>query len=255
MSQPAARPKARKATPRKLAVRKAVPRKKPAPRMEDYLNKPPKGWVDLKTFIPGIKLSIRYHTADNFTGAPLAGYGAPGAWMRRKAALGLKKVQAWLNKRGYGLIVYDAYRPYRGTLAMVAWTYRTRQTHLLKQGYIATRSGHNRGHTVDLSMVTLKSGKLVDMGTPWDTLSKKSHTRNARGQIRKNRMLLVRAMRVGGFRNYWKEWWHFSFRMKARPRNVPYGCYEPSEKDWRPPKGWRRPGYKPAMKWNPRPCR
>ena len=221
-----------------------------------YLNKPPRGFVDLRRFIPGIKLKILYHTRRNFTGAPLPGYGAPGAWMLRKPALALRRVHLRLKKRGLGLLVYDAYRPIRGTLGMVAWTYRTRQTHLLRRGYIARRSGHNHGHTVDLTIVSLKTGKPLDMGTAWDTLDPRSHTYNAKGRVLRNRLLLKKQMRRVGFSPYLKEWWHFRYRMKrTRPRDVPYGCYEAPERKWRPHKRWKKPGFRMPKSWKPTPCR
>lgn len=220
-----------------------------------YLNKPPSGFVDLLKFIPSIRSDIRYHTPNNFTGSPLPGYGAPGAWMRLKAAKALARVQKILLKKGYGIIVYDAYRPIRGTLGMVAWAKRVRKTHLLKEGYIATRSGHNKGHTIDLSIFSLKTGKLVDMGTPWDSFSKRTHTKNVKGRFLKNRMILVKAMKKGGFRNYWKEWWHFSYKMKAKPIDVPYGCYEAPEGKWKRIEKWDMPGFKMPMTWTPKPCK
>ncbi len=237
---------------------KRVARPKPKPRpvdMRKYLRDPPKGFVDLKKFIPGIRLSIRYHTPRNFTEAPLPGYGAPGAWMLKRAAKALKQVQKDAEKRGLGLLVYDAYRPIRGTLGMAAWATRTEQMHLFKNGYIARYSGHNHGHTVDLTIVDLKTGKPLDMGTPWDTLNTKSHTRNAKGKHLRNRLLLRKLMRRRGFRPYYKEWWHFGFRMRGtKRRDVPYGCFESDEGEWKAPRGWDKPGYKMPMKWQPEPC-
>lgn len=207
---------------------------------------PPEGWTDLDT-LDGVQLEIRYHTADNFTGAPLPGYGVPAAWLRDGPAQALLKVQRDLAAQGYGLRVYDAYRPLRGTLAMVAWATRTHQTHLLDEGYIARRSNHNRGNTVDLTLVDLATGQPVDMGTPWDTLTTQAHTRNATGSARQHRDLLVQAMRAHGWINYWKEWWHFTWQPDAKPahRDVPYGCQEPDEGAWKPPTGWSAPGYTP----------
>ena len=75
---------------------------------------------------------------------PLPGYGVPGAWLREQPATALAEVQKLFNEQGLGLLVYDAYRPLRGTLGMVAWAHRTDQVHLLDTGYIARRSGHNR---------------------------------------------------------------------------------------------------------------
>ena len=79
-------------------------------------NPPPAGWVDLQQHIPEIRCDIRYHTANNFTGAPLPGYGVPGAWLREEPADSLATVQKALNEQGLGLLVYDAYRPLRGSV-------------------------------------------------------------------------------------------------------------------------------------------
>lgn len=226
-----------------------------APSRESALRSPPEGFVELTGAVPGLRLDIRYHTAANFTGAPVPGYGAPGAWLREEPAWALARVQRSLAEKGLGLVVYDAYRPVRGTLAMVAWAERTGQSKLVSGGYIARRSGHNHGHTVDLGLVELDSGKPLDMGTDFDTLSAKSHTLAAEGVALENRLTLKRAMEKQGFRNYSREWWHFSFRMKGtRPRDVPYGCFESDEGRWLPPQGWERPGYQMPMKWNAAPC-
>lgn len=215
----------------------------PAP--EDYLNPPPDGFVDLRGHVPGIRTEVRYHTANNFTEAPLPGYGAPGAWLLKEPADALAKVQADLAKEGLGLLVYDAYRPRRGTLGMVAWAERTDQVFLLDNGYIARLSGHNRGNTIDLTLADLRTGEPLDMGTPWDTLSEASHTKNAEGEALDNRLKLKTAMEAHGFGYYYKEWWHFSYKMDPRPthRDVPYGCFEPDEGAWSGPSGWNEPGF------------
>lgn len=191
---------------------------------------PPKGFIDLEALIDGLVLDIRYHRADNFTGAPIAGYGAPKAWLLEAPAQALKRVQASLRKQGLGLIIYDAYRPRRGTDAMVAWAERTGQTALLDGGYIARRSRHNHGTTVDLGLVDLKSGRALDMGTDFDTLTPQSRTRAAKGKALQNRLLLKAAMEKEGFRAYFREWWHFQFTVPgSRPRDVPYGQCEIDE--------------------------
>lgn len=219
--------------------------KVPTPDLAVHQRPPPEGWVDLRTAVPGARFDVRYHTADNFTEAPLPGYGVPGAWLQKAPAEALARVQARLEKKGLGLLIYDAYRPLRGTLGMVAWAKRTDQVHLLDGGYIARRSGHNKGHTIDLSVVDLATGQEIDMGTPWDTLSEASHTKNATGEALANRMILRDAMHVEGFRNYWREWWHFSFAMEGKlpHRDVPYACFEPAEGQWKAPAGWEAPGY------------
>jgi len=207
-------------------------------------NPPPEGWVDLDT-IPGVTFDIRYHTADNFTGAPVPGYGVAAAWLRKAPAEALARVQARLAERGLALKVYDAYRPSRGTKAMVAWAERTGQVHLLDDGYVARVSGHNRGHTIDLSVVEAATGRELDMGSPWDTLSEVSHTKNATGPALENRLLLKTAMEAEGWKAYWKEWWHFTYPPEGTPptRDVPYACWEPAEGTWTAPAGWNLAGW------------
>lgn len=189
---------------------------------------PPPGWADLREVATGIRFDIRYATADNFTGAPLPGYGHPGAWLREAPAADLAAVHADLAPQGYGLLVYDAYRPLRATLAMVAWAERTGNEHLLDQGYVARRSNHNRGTTVDLTLVRLDTGEPVDMGVPWDTLDARAHTANAQGEVARVRRILVDAMRRRGFVNYSKEWWHFTWHPEESwaPSDVPYATAE-----------------------------
>lgn len=205
---------------------------------------PPPGFVDLQKVVPGIQIDIRYHTPNNFTGAPLPGYATPGAWMLKEPAEALAKVQAALAKDGLGLLVYDAYRPLRGTLAMVAWAERTNQVNLLDNGYIARRSGHNHGHTIDLTAIDLKTKQPLDMGTPWDTLNEDSHTMRAKGAQLQNRLKLKNAMEAQGFKAYLKEWWHFSYPLQGtKGRDVPYGCAEAIEGKWTPPAGWNTPGF------------
>ena len=239
---PVAEPPAQVA-PAAIPAREPRPAAEPEPPPLDparLRNRPPDGWVDLTAVIPSLALDIRYHTVDNFTGAPLPGYAVPGAWLQQAPAEALAAVQADLAPTGLGLLVYDAYRPLRGTLGMVAWAKRTDQVHLLDDGYIARRSGHNKGNTVDLTLVDLATGRAIDMGTPWDTLDERSHTRNATGPALDNRMKLVAAMRAHGWRNYSKEWWHFTFAMEGdlRHRDVPYACFEAEEGAWQAPAGW-----------------
>jgi D-alanyl-D-alanine dipeptidase len=120
---------------------------------QDALRDPPPGFVDLKDAVPGIRLDIRYATANNFTGAVLPGYAVAGAWLRTDAAKSLALVQADLAREGLGLLVHDAYRPARASEAMVTWARQSRRGDLLEDGYVARRSNHNRGTTVDLTLV------------------------------------------------------------------------------------------------------
>jgi len=167
--------------------------------------------TDLRILDPRIVVDLRYATANNFTGAPLPGYLANRAFMRREAAAALARVEGDLRPRGLGLKVFDAYRPVRATLAMVAWTQRVNRPDLLTDGYIASRSRHNLGLAIDLTLIDLATGKELEMGTPFDTFSAAAHTANASGEAAANRQKLKAAMEREGFVNYDQEWWHFSF--------------------------------------------
>jgi D-alanyl-D-alanine dipeptidase len=167
--------------------------------------------VDVRAAEPSIVVEARYATSNNFTGAPLPGYLANRAFLRREAAAALARVQRRLRPEGLGLKVFDAYRPVRATLAMVDWTKRVNRSDLLTDGYIASRSRHNLGLAIDLTLVELASGRELDMGTPFDTFSSAAHTANATGEAAANRQRLKRAMEAEGFVNYDQEWWHFSF--------------------------------------------
>ena len=167
--------------------------------------------VDVQSVDSSIRVDARYAGANNFTGAPLPGYEAPRALLRREVAAALGRVQARLRTGGLGLLVFDGYRPVRATLAMVDWAERTGRADLLNDGYIARRSRHNQGVAVDLTLVDPASGTQLDMGTPFDTFSEVAHTANAAGRVLRYRQLLVRAMESEGFTNYEKEWWHFTY--------------------------------------------
>jgi D-alanyl-D-alanine dipeptidase len=169
--------------------------------------------TDVRTLDPRIVVDLRYATANNFTGAPLPGYLANRAFMRREAAAALGRVEGDLRPRSLGLKVFDAYRPVRATLAMVDWTQRVNRPDLLTDGYIASRSRHNLGLAIDLTLIDISTGRELEMGTPFDTFSAAAHTANASGEAAANRQRLKAAMEREGFVNYDQEWWHFSFEV------------------------------------------
>ncbi len=171
--------------------------------------------VDVRSLDSTIQVDARYATPDNFTGAPLPGYEAPRALLRREVAAALVRVQARLRTGDMGLRVFDGYRPVRATLAMVDWAERTGRRALLDSGYIARRSRHNLGVAVDLTLVDLATGTEVPMGTPFDTFTEAAHTANAEGRVRRYRQILVRVMEAEGFTNYDQEWWHFSYPVEG----------------------------------------
>jgi zinc D-Ala-D-Ala dipeptidase len=169
--------------------------------------------LNVQSLDPTIVVDLRYATANNFTGAPLPGYLANRAYLRREAASALARVQRDLRPRGLALKIFDAYRPVRATLAMVDWTERVNRPDLLKDGYIASRSRHNLGLAIDLTLIDLGTGQELEMGTPFDTFSASAHTANASGLAAVNRQKLREAMEAEGFQNYDQEWWHYSFSL------------------------------------------
>ena len=180
--------------------------------------------VSVKRFAPAIAVDLRYATADNFTGRRLPGYCEQRALLRRRPGRALARVQERLERDGYGLKVYDAYRPARASRAMVRWARRTGNEHLLN-GYIAARSRHNLGAAVDLTLVRLSTGRELDMGTRYDAFTTRSHTTNARGRALRNRLRLRDAMASAGWANYHREWWHYDFPApNARRLDVTIGC-------------------------------
>jgi D-alanyl-D-alanine dipeptidase len=143
---------------------------------------------------------------------PLPGYEANRIYLRREPAEALARVQKRLMSGGMGLKVFDGYRPVRATLAMVEWAKRTENTALLTGGFVSSKSRHNLGLAVDLTLVDWSvGGREVDMGTPWDSFTDQAHWANATGRTKKYRELLRRVMEAEGFKQYEQEWWHYSY--------------------------------------------
>jgi D-alanyl-D-alanine dipeptidase len=182
------------------------------------------GLVDIHRFGPGIQVQLVYRTADNLTGRRLPGYCREWALMLEPAARDLGRVQRHLRRRGLGLLVLDAYRPARASRALVRWAERSGRGDLVGT-YIARRSRHNTGSAVDLTLVRARDGRRLRMGSGYDELGPRAHTRNAKGRALRNRLVLERAMERFGFTGYWREWWHFEHReMGARHLDLTLGC-------------------------------
>lgn len=160
--------------------------------------------VNLELYIPGIRKDIRYATANNFTRQRL--YTGTDIYLRLPAAKALKAVQASLRKKGYGILVYDAYRPYHVTETMFRIVPNDLYAADPRKG-----SGHNRGVAIDLSMVDLKTNKPVAMPTDFDNFTFKAHQRYIPSDpvIAANRQLLRSTMLQHGFKGSSTEWWHF----------------------------------------------
>ena len=218
--------------------------------------KAPAGFVSLKAEVPSIKVEMRYLTHHNFIGRPIRGYRDPLCIVTRETAEALFRAQTRVRRQGYTLKVYDCYRPQRAVDDFVAWGKRLRDQRMkaefyprvdkrdvFKDGYIATKSGHSRGSTVDLTLVRRpparqeryhRGDKLrdcalprakrlrdnsIDRGTGYDCFDTKSHpfSPHVTAQQRKNRLKLRRAMLAAGFKGLETEWWHFTLRDERFP--------------------------------------
>ena len=189
-------------------------------------------FVVLADFVPHIVQEIRYYSTYNFIGERIDGYEEPCALLTKEAARALKAVSNELIVQGYRLKVFDAYRPACAVrqfvlwgiedqdVRMKPWFYPTLdKTSLFSQGYIASRSGHSRGSTVDLTLLDMRTGKEVDMGSPFDLFSEVSHPdyQGITPEQRENRMLLRRVMMRHGFVPIDCEWWHFTLQNEPYP--------------------------------------
>jgi D-alanyl-D-alanine dipeptidase len=190
------------------------------------------GFVLLADFVPGIIQEIRYYSTYNFVGDRIDGYEAPVALLTAEAARAVKSVANRANVMGYRLKVFDAYRPVCAVQHFVLWgiedlDQRTKpffypdleKQELFKQGYIASRSSHSRGSTIDLTLLDMSTGCELDMGSPFDFFSEVSHP-DYKGITEKqyaNRMILRDLMLQNGFAPIDCEWWHFTLENEPYP--------------------------------------
>lgn len=193
----------------------------------------PEGFVLVGEAIPDALLDIRYYTTYNFVGARIDGYEAPVAVLTREAADALKLVSDDMKAQGLRLVIYDAYRPQRAVDHFACWAEDIADTRmkavfypdvdkadLFEKGFIARRSGHSRGSTVDLTLLDEATGKLLDMGGPFDFFGELSHPDYAgvTAQQHENRLLLQSAMVKRGFKPLSTEWWHFTLVDEPYPK-------------------------------------
>jgi D-alanyl-D-alanine dipeptidase len=191
-----------------------------------------KDFVYLKDIMPNLRSDLRYYGSNNFIGKPIEGYINPKCILSKEAAYALKKVQDELERLGFGLLIYDAYRPQMAVDHFVRWSQDPDDTtmkvqyypninkkDLFVKGYISVKSGHSRGSTVDLTIVSLKTRQILNMGSPYDLFDEISGqgavhiTKNQRSL----RSLLKRRMEKHGFQSYEKEWWHFTLEDEPYP--------------------------------------
>ncbi|QPH38005.1 M15 family metallopeptidase [Pedobacter endophyticus] len=162
--------------------------------------------VEIKKAIPNIKLDIRYATKNNFMKQVM--YGQARAFARKPVVEALKKVQKELNKKGYGLKIFDGYRPYAIT---VAFYQKASDKNFVANP--AKGSKHNRGCAVDLTLVNLKTGKEVAMATAYDSFSAAAaaNYEPVTADVRKNREFLIATMKKYKMNVLDNEWWHYDF--------------------------------------------
>ncbi len=192
----------------------------------------PPGFVVVRQVVPGVIEDMRYAGTRNFIGDPIRGYEAAHCILSVPAARALKHVQERAAAFGLNLKLFDCYRPQRAVDHFVQWAkdlsdQRQKATYypdvpkeqLFAEGYIAERSGHSRGSTVDLTLVDATSGEALDMGTPFDYFGPESWPSNMDlpAPVRANRLLLQELMENAGFVHYPEEWWHFTLANEPFP--------------------------------------
>ncbi len=190
------------------------------------------GFVYVTDVIPNAQLEIRYYSDDNFVGTVIDGYEAPKAILTVEAAQALKKAADTLYEQGYYIKVFDAYRPQNAVNHFIRWAEDLEDTKmkekyypdldksvLFELGYIAEKSGHSRGSTVDLTLVNISTGEELDMGSGFDFFGEISHhgTKLITSEQEKNRNILRDAMVEAGFKVYPEEWWHYTLKDEPYP--------------------------------------
>ena len=192
----------------------------------------PSGFVVLSEFVPQIIQEIRYYSTYNFIGDRIDGYEEPCALLTREAARALKSACNELFVQGYRLKVFDAYRPVVAVKQFVLWGIEDQdirmkpyfypdleKQELFAKGYIAKQSSHSRGSAIDLTLLDMKTGKEIDMGSPFDLFSEVSYPdyRGISDEQYENRMTLRKAMLRNGFLPIDCEWGHFSLADEPYP--------------------------------------
>ncbi|MFD9865234.1 D-Ala-D-Ala dipeptidase VanX [Streptomyces alboflavus] len=182
-------------------------------------------FVYLDELVPGIRWDAKYATRDNFTGQPVDGYLVNRIVGTKALCAALGRVQEKAASQGFGLLVWDGYRPQRAVDCFLRWSEqpedgRTKQRHypnierseLLDKGYVAAKSGHSRGSSVDLTLYSLATGENACMGGGHDLMDSISHhgTEGIEPIEAENREYLCSIMEGCGFARYDSEWWHYT---------------------------------------------
>jgi zinc D-Ala-D-Ala dipeptidase len=202
--------------------------------IQAFSQKLPEGFVYLSNIDSTIQKELRYLSTNNFIGKPIDGYLENKVIVTKKTAIALKKIQTKLYKEGLSLKIFDAYRPQKAVNHFVRWAKVLEDTimkkkyypnvlksQLFQKGYIAHKSGHTRGSTIDLTIVKIKDGKELDMGSTYDYFGIQSHPFfNGLSKLQqKNRMFLRKVMLAEKFSPYDNEWWHFTLKKEPFPKH------------------------------------
>ncbi|WP_409466455.1 D-Ala-D-Ala dipeptidase VanX [Amycolatopsis sp. GA6-003] len=190
------------------------------------------GFAYLDEAAPGIRWDAKYATWDNFTGKPVDGYLANRIIGTEALCAALQSAQDKAATLGFGLLIWDGYRPQRAVDCFLRWAKqpedgRTKRQHypnlnrteMFENGYVAAKSGHTRGSTVDLTLYYLDTGELVPMGGGFDLMDVVSH-HGAPGlpsAEAANRQHLRSVMEDCGFAAYEAEWWHYTLKDEPYP--------------------------------------
>lgn len=189
-------------------------------------------FVFVDQYVPGVRWDAKYATWDNFTGKPVDGYDANRIVGTRALCAALERARDKARSVGFGLLLWDGYRPQRAVDCFIRWSRQpedglTKRRHypniaraeMFEQGYVAAKSGHTRGGTVDLTLYELASGELARMGGHHDLMDPVSH-HGASGLTATetlNRQTLRSIMEDCGFSSYECEWWHYTLRHEPYP--------------------------------------
>ena len=202
------------------------------PQETTYLQTLPEGFVYVTDIVPDVILEMRYYSTYNFIGQRIDDYLSPVAIISEAAALALLQANADLRNQGYVIKVFDTYRPQGAVDHFVRWANVVDDTltkaifypditkdRLFPEGYIAERSGHSRGSTIDLTLLDMQTGIELDMGSPFDFFGVISHhdTDLITPEQTENRLILKTAMEKAGFRPYAEEWWHYTLDNEPFP--------------------------------------
>ena len=196
-----------------------------------FSNNLPKGFVYIDEVINDVDIDIRYSNDNNFIGKKINGYNQSSAIGTKELALALQEIQNDLKHFGYGVKIFDAYRPQKAVNHFSRWSTNDdvlmkdlfypniEKRDLFKKGYIASRSGHSRGSTIDLTIINLKTKEELDMGTSYDFFGIESSYdySGLTYEQNSNRLLLYSVMKKYGFKSLKSEWWHFTLENEPFP--------------------------------------